>query len=311
MRGRWLFAAAIVGLGCVLVAAVVLTHDSNGSTKASGRASGATSTALATYNGGLVRFSYPADWFRGGDVDQHGGGVTSAGMMSNLTHLSDRPFEPLCRADARVVSCSDPSMTGRRVWIDWYSAAGVDEFFLPRSLTKPHRFGERTGSWYQGPPTDGCPAGATYEIADAIPDVASAPSTQGVAMTACFFGGDQAALTRQVTAMISSLTFPEMSASVELSGRGLCEAVLQERVHSAGLVTVGWVRAFSPGGPPGARPPAAHAFRGSPPTDLAAWCWTGTPSTWTFSVVDISGDKLGLGGLTGVASPPTHPLEEK
>jgi hypothetical protein len=312
MRARWLFAAAVVGLGCVVAAAVVLTHGSNGSTNASRPASGATSTALTTYNGDLVRFSYPADWFRGGDVDQHGQGVTWAGMTSNLTHLSDRPFEPLCSADAGTVSCSDPPMTGRRVWIEWYSAAGVDEFFLPQTLTQPHRFGERTGSWYQGQPTGSCAdLGATYEIAVAVPDVATLPSTDGIAMTACFSGADQAALTQQVTAMISSLTFPRMSVSAGLNGRELCEGVLQEHIESAGLVTVGWVRSFSPGGPPGAGPPAAHAFPGSPATDVAAWCWTGTSKTWTFSVVDVSGDQLGLGGLTGVALPPTRPLVEK
>ena len=107
------------------------------------------------------------------------------------------------------------------------------------------------------------------------------------------------------------LTRPDSHLSRKAQSLALCRKALGNDVATSGLVTVGWVRDYSTGGPgpaTDASHPFSDAFAGSSAQDVAAWCWTGSPARWTFFGVNVTGEKVVLGVMDDAPVAPDGPL---
>jgi hypothetical protein len=272
---------------------------------------------LTTYTGGGVTFTYPASWHAGGEEGQKGP-VKPSSIGDVLTLLSDKQFEPVCHTapssdGGGETTCQYPS--ANPVWVTVFAPNGFTRMLLAdRGLAHRTRIDGRVAWIYEGAAKLGCrDTVATREIAVGIPNDANDPGNGGVTMVACLTTTDLTQHLREVRAMVSSLKVTFRQGSSTVTADALCRRSGGYPLVSSGLVTVGWVRSFSPGGPPGAPPSVKNAFPSSPANDPAAWCWTRAPTTWTFSVVDSSGEQVTIGQIdrTSATSPPTRPLMEK
>jgi hypothetical protein len=319
---RGLFALGVVVVVGVLGAtAVLLTRDHrtpaahSAATGVSGPATGAPThavSALATF-GGDVSFTYPTGWYAGVEEDQDGPFGHSAGDAELLTFLSDHPFEPLCstyhaKNGGSSTRCKTPPAYD--VWVAWTEPTGFsDSAFIDRRYGHPTRIDGRVAWIYQGPAHNACNWRlTTIELALGIPSDPSHPSRAGIAMTACLSGSQVDQHLAEVHRMIASLTVPPAHASKPLSALAICRESYGASAYSAGLVTVGWVRAYPtraavPNG--GSR---GQGFPNAPDSDRAAWCWvTGHRWHWelrTLSVDDPNGPLLAISDAT---TPPPAP----